>query len=110
GKYSEEIMQKTIEQLQTDLDREKAYTTKLNRQIDRLRDQLRNTISLSEHERILTSIYLTKQMCDEIDKKADREKHLPQRTNPPLSGKGTGGGRLQSGCGFYRKYHPAGVY
>lgn len=46
-------MQKTAEQLQADLDREKAYTTKLNLQIDRLRDQLRNTISLSEHERIL---------------------------------------------------------
>lgn len=31
-------MQKTAEQLQTELDREKDYTTKLNCQIDRLRE------------------------------------------------------------------------
>lgn len=43
-------MQKTIEQLQADFDREKTHITKLNCQIDRLRDQLGNTISLSEHE------------------------------------------------------------
>lgn len=46
-------MQKTLEQLQAELDREKEYTTKLNRQIDRLREQLRNTISVVEHERLL---------------------------------------------------------
>ncbi len=49
-------MQKTTEQLQTELDREKEYTTKLNRQIDRLRDQLRNTISVVEHERQLALV------------------------------------------------------
>lgn len=48
-------MQKTTEQLQAELNREKEYTTKLNRQIDRLREQLRNTISLSEHERFLAA-------------------------------------------------------
>lgn len=49
-------MQKTTEQLQTELDREKEYTTKLNRQIDRLRDQLRNTISVVEHEKQLALV------------------------------------------------------
>lgn len=49
-------MQKTIEQLQVELDREKEYTTRLNRQIDCLRDQLRNTISLAEHEKLLAAV------------------------------------------------------
>lgn len=31
-----------------------------------------------QDEKITTSIYLTKQMCGEIDKKADRE-HISQR-------------------------------
>jgi predicted lipase len=49
-------MQKTYDQLQAALERELAYSKKLNSQIDRLREQLRNTISIQEHEKILTAV------------------------------------------------------
>lgn len=49
-------MQKTYDQLQAALERELAYTQKLNSQIDRLREQLRNTISIQEHEKILSAV------------------------------------------------------
>lgn len=46
-------MAKTMEQLQTALDRELEYSASLNKKIDRLRDQLKNSISKAEHEKIL---------------------------------------------------------
>jgi hypothetical protein len=46
-------MQKTIEQLQAALDREMKYSDKLNKRIDRLRDQLKNCITKEEHDRII---------------------------------------------------------
>lgn len=49
-------MEKTYDQLQAALERELAYTQKLNSQIDRLREQLRNTISIQEHEKILSAV------------------------------------------------------
>ena len=49
-------MQKTYEQLQAALEREIAYSKKLNSQIDRLREQLRNKISLEEHEKMLANL------------------------------------------------------
>jgi|GEM_PF-2725063 len=49
-------MTKTIEELQAALDREIEYSRKLNEKIDRLREQLRNSISKDEHERIIARI------------------------------------------------------
>lgn len=49
-------MQKTYEQLQDELERELAYSQKVNSKIDRLREQLRNTISIQEHEKILSAV------------------------------------------------------
>ena len=49
-------MQKTYDQLQEALKRELDYSQKLNSQIDRLREQLRNTISIQEHEKILSNL------------------------------------------------------
>ncbi len=46
-------MQKTIEQLQAALDREMKYSEKLNKKIDRLRDQLKNCITKEEHDKII---------------------------------------------------------
>lgn len=49
-------MQKTYDQLQAALERELAYTQKLNSQIDRLREQLRNTISIQGHKKALAVV------------------------------------------------------
>jgi len=49
-------MPKTIEQLQVELDREIAYSTKLNEKIDKMRERLKNCITKDEHEKIITRI------------------------------------------------------
>lgn len=46
-------MKKTVEQLQAALDREMEYTEKLNKKIDLMREQLKERITLQEHEKAL---------------------------------------------------------
>jgi predicted RNase H-like nuclease (RuvC/YqgF family) len=57
------FMPKTLEQLQKELDREIAYTAKLNNKIETLKEQLKDSIRKSEHEKEiarLTRIYESK--------------------------------------------------
>lgn len=49
-------MPKTMEQLQAALDREIAYTVKLNEKINELKEQIKNFIPKNEHEKILTQV------------------------------------------------------
>lgn len=46
-------MKKTVEQLQAALDREMEYTEKLNKKIDLMREQLKERITIQEHEKAL---------------------------------------------------------
>ncbi|WP_326839893.1 hypothetical protein [Faecalispora sporosphaeroides] len=46
-------MKKTVEQLQDALDREMEYTKKLNKKIDLMREQLKERITIQEHEKAL---------------------------------------------------------
>ncbi len=46
-------MKKTAEQLQAALDREMEYTKKLNKKIDLMREQLKERITIQEHEKAL---------------------------------------------------------
>ena len=46
-------MKKTVEQLQAALNREMEYTEKLNKKIDLMREQLKERITIQEHERAL---------------------------------------------------------
>lgn len=59
-------MPKTIEQLQASLDREIEYSKKLNEKIDKLREQLRNSISKDEHEKIIVRV--RREYEDELSK------------------------------------------
>lgn len=47
-------MKKTVEQLQAALDREIEYTEKLNKKIDLMREQLKERITIQEHEKALS--------------------------------------------------------
>lgn len=47
-------MKKTVEQLQAALDREMEYTKKLNKKIDLMREQLKERITIQDHEKALT--------------------------------------------------------
>ncbi len=49
-------MKKTVEQLQAALDREMEYTKKLNKKIDLMREQLKERITIQEHEKALASL------------------------------------------------------
>lgn len=46
-------MKKTVEQLQAALDREMEYTEKLNKKIDLMREQLKERVTIQEHEKAL---------------------------------------------------------
>ncbi|WP_101908560.1 hypothetical protein [Marasmitruncus massiliensis] len=46
-------MKKTAEQLQAALDREIEYTEKLNKKIDLMREQLKERITIQEHEKAI---------------------------------------------------------
>ncbi len=46
-------MKKTVEQLQAALDREIEYTEKLNKKIDLMREQLKERITIQEHEKAI---------------------------------------------------------
>ncbi len=46
-------MRKTVDQLQAALDREMEYTEKLNKKIDLMREQLKERITMQEHEKAL---------------------------------------------------------
>lgn len=75
-------MQKTYDQLQAALERELAYSKKLNSQIDRLREQLRNTISIQEHEKALAAV------CQEYENKmAEIKNQQPTAHNPRGAGR-----------------------
>lgn len=49
-------MEKTIQQLQAELDRERDYTRKVNDRYERVLEQLKNSIPKIEHERIVNEL------------------------------------------------------
>lgn len=51
-------MEKTVQQLQVELEREQAYTRKVNERYERLREQYKDSIPKAEHERIVTELRL----------------------------------------------------
>jgi hypothetical protein len=49
-------MQKTIDKLQSELDREIVYTRKVNGRYERMREQLKDAIPKAEHEKALANL------------------------------------------------------
>ncbi|OPX42256.1 hypothetical protein CLHUN_39070 [Ruminiclostridium hungatei] len=64
-------MKKTVEQLQAALDREMEYTKKLNKKIDLMRKQLKDRITIQEHEKVLA--LLQEKHAQEIAKINNRQ-------------------------------------
>ncbi|SBV96736.1 hypothetical protein KL86CLO1_10818 [uncultured Eubacteriales bacterium] len=64
-------MKKTAEQLQAALDREIEYTEKLNKKIDLMREQLKERITIQEHEKAIA--LLQEKHAQEISKINNRQ-------------------------------------
>lgn len=68
-------MKKTPEELQAALDREIEYSQKLNEKIDRLREQIKNSVTKYEHEKIIAHIRR------EYDQKLSKNNNRPIGTH-----------------------------
>ncbi|MBP1736136.1 MAG: hypothetical protein H6Q60_17 [Oscillospiraceae bacterium] len=68
-------MEKTVEQLQAALDREMKYTEKLNKKIDLMREQLKERITIQEHEKVLA--LLQEKHAQELAKINNRQSKEP---------------------------------